>query len=102
MHAITIRTAYADDATAVARLAALDSAPVPTGRLLAAEVDGELRAVLSLATGAVIADPFAPTADLVALLRLQAERERQEPTRSARRLLRWPSAGGGALRPARA
>ncbi len=67
--AITIRPAYADDAMAIARLAALDSSPVPHGPLIVAEVDGELRVALSIADFTVIADPFHRTVELVALLR---------------------------------
>ena len=70
---ITIRPAYADDERALARLAVLDSADaVPTRPLLLAEVDGELRAALSLSDGAVVADPFSPTLDLIELLRTHA------------------------------
>jgi hypothetical protein len=69
---ITIRRAYADDASALARLAALDSAAVPDGPLLLAEVDGELRAALSLDDGSAIADPFYPTLGLLELLRTHA------------------------------
>ena len=69
---ITIRPAYADDDAALARLATLDSAPVPEGALLLAEVDGELRAALATDTGGVIADPFFRTLELVSLLRKHA------------------------------
>jgi hypothetical protein len=70
MSSITIRPGYADDERALFRLAALDSAAgVPAAPLLVAEVDGELSAALSLHDGSVIADPFRPTADIVALLR---------------------------------
>ncbi|HWF33736.1 MAG TPA: hypothetical protein VG295_00140 [Solirubrobacteraceae bacterium] len=70
---ITIRPAYADDELALAHLAALDSAeaPPPAPRVLA-EVDGELRAALSLTDGSTIADPFFATRDVVALLRAHA------------------------------
>ena len=73
---ITIRPAYADDAIAIARLAALDSAPIPPGPLMVAEVDGELRVALSLADLTVIADPFHRTLELVTLLRDHADRLR--------------------------
>lgn len=66
---ITIRPAYADDEPAVRRLAALDSAPVPRGPLLLAEVDGELRVAVSADGGKAIADPFHRTLELVALVR---------------------------------
>lgn len=69
---ILIRPAYADDQRALARLAALDSAPLPSSAMLIAEVEGELRAALSVADDAVIADPFFPTDHLVQLLRTRA------------------------------
>jgi hypothetical protein len=70
---ITIRPAYADDQLPLARLAALDSADeVPPTPLLIAEVDGELRAALSLRDRTAIADPFHPTADIVELLHAHA------------------------------
>jgi len=76
---ITIRPAYADDDTALTRLATLDSAPVPDGPLLLAEVDGELRAALATDTGSVIADPFFRTIELVSLLRKHAAVSRSIP-----------------------
>jgi hypothetical protein len=70
---ISIRLAYPDDAATLRRLAALDSSPTPQGAVLVAEVDGELRAALSLSDGQVVADPFRPTTEVVALLRVHAE-----------------------------
>lgn len=70
--AITIRPAHAGDERALVRLAALDSAELPAEPLLVAEVQGGLRAALSLADGSAIADPFAPTADVISLLRERA------------------------------
>jgi hypothetical protein len=81
---ITIRPEYPDDELALIRLAALDSSEgTPVRPLLLAEVDGELRAALSLRDGSAIADPFHHTAAIVALLRRHASSI--EPTRSARR-----------------
>jgi hypothetical protein len=82
---ITIRPGYADDHTALARLAALDSASFPAGPLLVAELDGELSAALSLHDGTSIADPFRPTAAIVALLRAHAAAARPAPRRRPRR-----------------
>lgn len=83
---IMIRPGYADDDRALRRLAALDSAPgVPEGPTLVAEVDGVLRVGLSLRTGAVIADPFAPTAEIVALLRAHAASVSSAGSRRRRR-----------------
>jgi hypothetical protein len=73
---LAIRLATDDDAAAVSDLATLDAARVPEGQLLLGIVDGEPRAAVSIATGEAVADPFHPTADVVALLRLRAERLR--------------------------
>jgi hypothetical protein len=88
--AITIRPAYADDAIGIARLAALDSAPIPHGPLVVAEVDGELRAALSVADSTAIADPFRRTLELVALLRDHVDRTRRVHSPSNRRTVQWP------------
>ena len=72
--ALTIRRATATDAFALRRLAAIDSASPPTGDVLLAEMGEELWAAVSIDTGAAIADPFRPSADLVDLLRFRAER----------------------------
>ena len=69
---ISIRAATNGDGPALARLAALDSAPVPFGPVLLAEVDGLPKAALSVADDRVIGDPFARTAELVELLRVHA------------------------------
>ncbi len=70
--AVTIRSAFPDDEAGLARLAVLDSAASLRPPMLVAEVDGELRAALSLANGAMIADPFRPTAALLDLLAARA------------------------------
>jgi hypothetical protein len=82
---ITIRPGYADDHLALVRLAALDSAAVPPAPLLVADVDGELGAALSLRDGTSIADPFRPTADIVALLRAHAAAATPSPRKRPRR-----------------
>jgi hypothetical protein len=53
-------------------LAELDSRPLPPFPLLVAEVDGQVRAALSLDDGKAIADPFHATRDLLDLLRAHA------------------------------
>ncbi len=71
MLSYTITTATADDAVALGRLAALDSA-APVGLpALVAEIDGRPVAAIELASGRVIADPFVPTLDARALLELR-------------------------------
>jgi hypothetical protein len=68
---VLIRAARGSDGVALHRLAALDSAPVPSGDLLVAETDGALVAAHAPATGATIADPFRHTAEVVELLELR-------------------------------
>ena len=70
---ISIRAATTNDGRTLTRLAALDSAEVPAGPVLVAEVDGEAQAALSLRDGRVVADPFERTAELVSLLRVRAD-----------------------------
>jgi hypothetical protein len=69
---ITIRPARPADAPGLAKLAELDSAEVPSLPVLVAEATGQVRAAVSLADGAVIADPFDHTAGLVQLLHARA------------------------------
>jgi hypothetical protein len=71
---LVIRLARPDDEAAIERLAELDSARVPTGDVIVAEVRGTVWAALSLADFHAVADPFRPTGELVFLL---AERGRQ-------------------------
>ena len=66
---LTIRTATARDAAALARLAALDSRPSLTGHVLVAEQSGVPVAALALSSGAVATDPLSFTAGAVAALR---------------------------------
>jgi hypothetical protein len=79
---ITIRPADADDEAALTRLAALDSARVPAAPLLVADVEGELRAALSLRDGTTIADPFHYTALYLDLLRARAAMQRTSRRRA--------------------
>ena len=74
--AIVIRRANDADIGALADLAILDSREPLTGPALIAEVDGVARAAIDLRDGSVAADPFAPTAELVELLRLHAHTTR--------------------------
>jgi hypothetical protein len=69
---VLIRAARGSDGPALRRLAALDSSVVPAGEVLVAEADGALVAARALTSGSVIADPFRPTADVVALLELRS------------------------------
>ncbi len=89
MQNFKIRRSTAGDEAALARLAALDSAGPPSGPALVAEVDSRLLAALPMGSGRPIADPFRPTAELVALLELrraQIEAAELIPARRARGL----------------
>ena len=69
MTPVLVRPARSVDAADLVKLAALDSAAPLTGEVLLAVSGGEVAAAMSIDTGAVIADPFVPTAHLVELLR---------------------------------
>jgi hypothetical protein len=60
------------DIDAIRRLAALDSKRVPIGGVLVAERRGDLVAALPIDGGEALADPFKPTAEVVALLKRRA------------------------------
>jgi len=68
----TIRRARGDDGLALGRLAQLDSALYDGGPALLAESGGELLAAVPLGGGRSLADPFRPTAEVVAVLQLRA------------------------------
>ncbi|HEY1597373.1 MAG TPA: hypothetical protein VGF74_18385 [Thermoleophilaceae bacterium] len=70
---ITIRRAHPEE-PGVLRIAALDSARVPSAPLLVAEADGQVRAVRSIHGDDAIADPFFATTDLLELLDTHADR----------------------------
>jgi hypothetical protein len=91
MSEIRIRPAVDEDAAAIGDLAVIDSSTVPAGRLLVGELDGILAAVVAIETDAAIADPFLPTAGLVALTRDRAAQLRGD-TRPGRRRRRTRAA----------
>ena len=82
---VTLRLAEAGDRIAVHRLEALDESAPLAGRILLASRDSDVIAALSLTDGQVAANPFVPTADAVALLRLRAEHIDGPAHRSRRR-----------------
>jgi hypothetical protein len=81
MTPVLVRPARDVDAADLTVLAALDSAAPLTGEILIAVAGGEVAAAMSIDTGAVIANPFVPTAHLVELLRTAS---RPEPARRVR------------------
>jgi hypothetical protein len=91
---IALRVATADDAADLRRLAELDSARPLLLPAVLGVVDGRPVAAVSLRDARIVADPFVPTADVVALLRARAG-SADHAGRSRRRPLRLPR-----LRPA--
>jgi hypothetical protein len=87
---VVIRESDHTDLKRLQRLAQLDSARLPERPLVVAEVDGELRAAVSLSDGSVIADPFHRTADLVALAEVRATQHRERLRRRLRVVARTP------------
>jgi len=74
---LTVRLATSADRPALERLAALDGAETPpSGPVLIGSMMARPVAALSLSDGHVVADPFAPTCELVELLRLRARQLR--------------------------
>ena len=69
----TIRVATDQDVEALRRLAALDSKAPLDGTALVGEIAGTPAAAISLADDRAIADPFIPTAHLLATLRVRAQ-----------------------------
>ena len=86
--AVLMRRAGADDSARIRTLALLDDRRMPAGPFLLAEVGGEVVAARSLSTGAVVADPFRLTSDIVAMLRLRADQMSELEARRARRSAR--------------
>ena len=86
---LTVRLANAADGPRLQAVAELDSAALPAAPLLVGERDGRPVAAISLSDGAVIADPFVLTADVVALLRLRARQLGGDRRRRPRRALVW-------------
>jgi hypothetical protein len=70
---LVLRPARESDAATVAQLAQLDGHELPArGPRILAEARGRVVAAADVATGDIVADPFMPTAAVVALLRLRA------------------------------
>jgi hypothetical protein len=96
---LVIRRATGADRGALERLAGRDSAIVPEGPMLVAEVGGELRVAATLDGKVAIADPFTRTAELLALLRTRAHQLTSAERRPLRIVARTaPPRRGHALR----
>jgi hypothetical protein len=92
--ALTIRHIGPDDVEALRTLSRLDSSREPTGEIIVADVGGELWAAISVDDRHTVADPFRPTAALVALLDERARQLRRTRTRRAPRFARFRPALG--------
>jgi hypothetical protein len=80
---LELRPAAPADGAALRVVAARDSAPLPEGPLLLAEVAGIPIAAIATRTGEVIADPFWPTSAAVAALRAEVGDVRPQRTSRA-------------------
>ena len=78
--AVLMRRATAEDSARIRTLALLDDKRMPAGPFLVAEIGDEMVAARSLTTGAVVANPFRLTSDIVAMLRLRAGQDSAAPT----------------------
>ena len=72
-NAYVIRIATDDDAYALRQLATLDGKRPIEGEALIGEIAGRPAAAISLSDQRVISDPFEPTSQLTALLRMRAK-----------------------------
>jgi len=88
-NAVELRLCRVDDDAALERLALLEGRPSPAGRYIVAELNGVVVAAMSLVSGAVLADPFEPTAQLIPLLKLRAAQVSPETRSSSRGLPIW-------------
>jgi hypothetical protein len=85
---VLVRFAGEADAAALEWLRQRDTCSLPPPPHLVAEVDGSIRAALSLRTGETIADPFTHTAHLRHMLAVRASQLEVRPRRRIA-LLRW-------------
>ena len=81
---VTIRRATDEDATGLARLAALDSHPQLRGDVLVAEAGGEIWAAAEIHGAWVLADPFRPSGELALMVAQRAGDIRAAAARAAR------------------
>jgi len=88
---VLLRFAGEADAAALEWLRQRDTCSLPPPPHLVAEVDGSIRAALSLRTGETIADPFTHTAHLRHMLAVRASQLDVRPRRRLA-LLHWARA----------
>jgi hypothetical protein len=93
---VALRLDRVHDREALTELAALEGRPLPPGPFVVAEVNGAVVAAMPLGTGAVLADPFRPTAEILPLLALRAT-QLSPPRRRfglTKRAARWIASRG--------
>ena len=90
---VVLRLCTVHDDEALERLAELESRPLPRGRFVVAELDGDLVAAQPLAGGPAFADPFRTTAQVLPLMGLRVRQLTEDG--SGRRFPRrvWRAAG---------
>ncbi|HYN53052.1 MAG TPA: hypothetical protein VES62_19185 [Thermoleophilaceae bacterium] len=77
MNTINISFSTDTDRKRVAELAELDGKAGPQGETLLAEIDGRLVAAVGVLDGISVSDPFVLTNQVLELLALRAEQERE-------------------------
>ncbi|HSI81065.1 MAG TPA: hypothetical protein VK919_10475 [Solirubrobacterales bacterium] len=95
---VVVRAAAEADAEALRRLAEIDSAPLPGGRVIVAEVGGEIRAAVSVDDGRAISNPFERSAEVAALAEMRAAQLRGATRRRARLAARTSRRAPGLVR----
>lgn len=95
---IVIRLAGQQDVRAIERLSQLEGRR-PDGRMLVAEVGGDVRAAVAMGSGVVLADPFRRTTELVELLERSRAHLNGRSGKRASRLSRLAAAVRERLRP---
>jgi len=73
------------DRARLATLAELDTRDTLEGPVLGAEVEGRLIAAIAVEGGRILADPFRPTSEAQAMLKLRASQVRTQPARRRQR-----------------
>ena|SRR5579871_7043908 len=91
---VVLRLEERCDGDALARIAALERRPLPSGLKVVAEVGGVVVAVRPLEAGPALADPSVPTSHIIPLLELRARQLAPHPRRLGRRsVLRLATVG---------
>jgi hypothetical protein len=74
---VVVRETQTSDEAALLRLAALDDQRALNGRVVVAEIDGEIVSAVELVSGRSIADPWRRTDELTRLAQMRADQLRR-------------------------